>query len=165
MGRLDRAFDVVVRALAWLAAGVILTIAVLIPLDLVLRNVFQASIYGLLEAVEYGLLAATFLAAPWVLAINGHVSVDLFAGALPGRWRRIADTVGNLVGASAAALFVWFAAVALIQSIERDAFIRTAFTIPEWCVLAVAPASMALVLIEFGRRLVRGNRTPDRHIT
>lgn len=154
MGRLERAFDAVLRTMARLAAVVFACIAALIPIDLVLRNAFDASIYGLLDAIEYGLLAATFLAAPWVLSINAHVSVDLFVALLAGRARRVADTLANLVGAGAAAVFLWFAVVAAAQSIERGTMIRTAFVIPEWWVLAVAPVSMGLILVEFARRLL-----------
>ena len=155
MGRLERAFDAVLRAMARLAAVVFACVAALIPIDLVLRNAFDASIYGLLDAIEYGLLAATFLAAPWVLSINAHVSVDLFVALLAGRARRVADTLANLVGAGAAAVFLWFAVAAAAQSVERGTMIRTAFVIPEWWVLAVAPVSMGLILVEFTRRLLR----------
>jgi len=155
MGRLERGFDALLRTMARLAAVVFACAAALIPIDLVLRNAFDASIYGLLDAIEYGLLAATFLAAPWVLSINAHVSVDLFVAALAGRARRLADTLANLVGAGAAAVFLWFAVVAAAQSIERGTMIRTAFVIPEWWVLAVAPVSMGLILVEFARRLLR----------
>ena len=154
MGRLERGFDAVLRMMARLAAVVFACIAALIPIDLVLRNAFDASIYGLLDAIEYGLLAATFLAAPWVLSINAHVSVDLFVALLAGRARRVADTLANLVGAGAAAVFLWFAVVAAAQSIERGTMIRTAFVIPEWWVLSVAPVSMGLILVEFARRLL-----------
>ena len=156
MDRAERVFDTVLHALARLAAAVFASIAALIPVDLILRNGFGASIYGLLDAIEYGLLVATFLAAPWVLSINAHVSVDLFVGGLSGRARRVADTLANVVGACAAGVFLWFAVVAMTQSIERETMIRTAFVIPEWWVLAVAPVSMALILVEFARRIMRG---------
>ena len=155
LDRLERGFDAVLRNLARLAAAVFAGVAVLIPVDLVLRNAFDAPIYGLLDAIEYGLLAATFLAAPWVLSINAHVSVDLLVAALAGRARRRVDAVANGVGAAAAAVFLWFAVAAAAQSIERGTMIRTAFVIPEWWVLAVAPVSMGLILAEFARRLLR----------
>ncbi len=151
-----RAFTRLLRLLAWLAAAIFAGIVLLIPLDLVLRNAFGISIYGLLDAIEYGLLAATFLGAPWVLFLNAHVSVDLFVGRLSGRPRRMADALANGLGASAAAVFLWFAVDAMLQSIARGTLVRTAFVIPEWWVLAVAPASMTLIVIEFIRRLVHG---------
>jgi len=41
------------------------------------------------------------------------------------------------------------------KAIEGGTMIRTAVLIPEWWVVAVAPASMALILGEFARRLLR----------
>lgn len=158
--RVGRAFDGLLRTLAWLAAGILSAIAVSIPTDLVLRSVFETSIYGLLDAIEYGLLAATFLAAPWVLSVNAHVSVDLVAHALKGRARRLLDALANVAAAGATSVFLWFSVAALLQSIERGTMIRTAFSIPEWWVLAVPPVAMALILAEFGRRLARGSGRP-----
>lgn len=155
MDRFERWFDAVLRTVARLAAVVFACIAALIPIDLFLRTAFDVSIYGLLDAIEYGLLAATFLAAPWVLSVNAHVSVDLFGTLLAGRARRVADALTNLVGAGVAAVFLWFAVAAAAQSIERGTMIRTAFVIPEWWTLAVAPLSMGLILVEFARRLLR----------
>jgi TRAP-type transport system small permease protein len=60
------------------AAGLIFALtAVLIPVNVVLRAGFSSAVFGLYDAIEFGLLAATFLAAPWVLARNAHVTVDI----------------------------------------------------------------------------------------
>lgn len=154
MGRLNAGFDALLRVLAWTAAAIFAAVAILIPVNVVLRNGFGTSIYGLLDAIEYGLLAATFLGAPWVLAINGHVTVDLMVSALGGRARRAVETLANLAGAAVTAVFLWYALEALAQSAGRGTMIRTAFIIPEWWVLSAAPVSMALILVEFLRKLV-----------
>lgn len=156
MRAVNAAFDAVLYALAWLAGAIFAAIATLIPVNVVLRNGFGTTLYGLLDAIEYGLMAATFLAAPWVLANNRHVAVDLLVGALSGRSRRSVETAANLVGAAVSGVFVWYAGAALVQSFARGTMIRTAFTIPEWWVLAVAPTAMALVFVEFLRKLARG---------
>lgn len=154
--RLNAGFDALLRGLAWVAAGVFAATALLIPLNVALRNFAGTAIYGLLDAVEYGLLAATFLAAPWVLSINAHVSVDLVSGALTGRARRVVDGAANGVGALVCALLLWAALGALAQSLARGAMIRTAFTVPEWWALAIPPVAFALMLADFLRKLARG---------
>ena len=142
---------------AWVAAAIFAAIALLIPLNVLLRNAFGTTLYGLLDAIEYGLLAATFLAAPWVLAREAHVSVDLIVGALDGRSRRIAEGIAHAAGALVSAVFLWFAWEALAASFARGTQIRTAFTIPEWWTLTAAPLGMVLILIEFLRKLARGS--------
>ncbi|MXN63452.1 TRAP transporter small permease subunit [Stappia sp. GBMRC 2046] len=155
MNRFDQWFDRLLVALAALAGAIFASIAILIPVNVVLRNAFGTSIYGLLDAIEYGLLAATFLAAPWVLANNAHVTVDLLTGSLRPGARRIADIAVNLLGAAVSAVFLWYALEALDLSFTRGSMIRTAFVIPEWWTLTVAPLSMALIFIEFLRKLAR----------
>lgn len=155
MNRFDRSFDRLLVALAALAGAIFAAIAILIPVNVVLRNAFDTSIYGLLDAIEYGLLAATFLAAPWVLAKNAHVTVDLLVSSLRPGARRIADMAVNLLGAAVSALFLWYALEALGLSYSRGSMIRTAFIIPEWWTLTAAPLSMALIFVEFLRKLAR----------
>lgn len=153
--RLEAAFLGLLLACAWVAAAILAAIALLIPANVVLRAA-GGGIYGLLDAIEYGLLAATFLAAPWVLSLNAHVSVDLLVDALTGAPRRTVERLANVLGAVVAGTFLWFALEAVFQSAARGAMIRTAFTIPEWWILAIPPAGMALVVLEFVRKLVRG---------
>ena len=62
--------------------------AILIPLNVGLRACCRTSLFGLLDAVEYGLMATTFLAAPWVLSKNAPVAVDIATLALPEGPRR-----------------------------------------------------------------------------
>lgn len=161
MTRLSAVFDGLLLTLARLAAAIFAAVAVMIPVNLVFRNVFGASIYGLLDLVEYGILAATFLAAPWVLAINGHVAVDLVVHALKGRARRTVERAASLVGAAVSAILLVYALQALLLSAGRGTMVRTAFTFPEWWVLTPMPLAMALILIEFARKIARGPGAHD----
>jgi len=164
MHLLDRLFDRLLTALAWGAAAIFAATALLIPVNVVLRNGFGTAIYGLLDLIEYGLLGATFLAAPWVLAKNAHVSVDLVTTALGPRMRRVFAITANLIGAAVTAVFLWYALQAVDTSMSRGSMVRTSFTFPEWWVLSVVPASMALILIEFLRKLLRPEHV-DRRLT
>lgn len=156
MKRVNAWFDAVLRLGAWFAAAVFAAIAGLITVNVVLRNGFDTTIHGLLDAVEYGLLAATFLAAPWVLSMRAHVSIDLLTSALPDR---VASPLARCVagvGAITCAVFLYFALQAALTSAGRGSMIRTAFTIPEWWVLSVAPVSFALLSLEFLRQMFQG---------
>lgn len=147
-----RAFQRLLDALAALAGAIFALIAILIPVNVALRA-GGASLYGLLDAIEYGLFVSAFLAAPWVLSRGGHVTVDIVVAAVPRRAQRALAVATSLIGALACAIFFWFAIEALAASHARGSAIRRAFVIPEWWVLAVPPASMALLTVEFGRQL------------
>lgn len=154
MKQFNAVMDGVLRAGAWFAAAVFAAIALLITVNVILRNGFGTTVYGLLDAVEYGLLAATFLAAPWVLSKNAHVSIDLVTGALPERVARPLARCVAALGAVICAVFLYYALQAAIISAGRGSMIRTAFTIPEWWVLSVAPVSFALLSLEFLRQMI-----------
>ena len=153
MAGLNALFDRLLWGLAVFSAAIIAAITLAIPINVALRNLGLPVIYGTLDAIEYGLLVATFLAAPWVLAINAHVQVDLVTRALPDRGRRAASVLACGIGALAAAVLCWYATEAMVISQARGSMIRTAFTIPEWCTLTVVPVSMALCMIEFIRKI------------
>jgi TRAP-type C4-dicarboxylate transport system permease small subunit len=154
MRRANAIFDGVLRLCAAIAAVIIAAIALLISVNVVLRNTGAGTLYGLLDAVEYGLLAATFLGAPWVLWKRAHVTVDLVTAALPETWARPMARIVAAIGLIVSAVFLWYALQAALASAARGSMIRTAFTIPEWWVLSVAPIGFGLICLEFLRQLV-----------
>lgn len=160
MHRLDQAFDRLLVALAAFAAAIFGATALLISVNVVLRNLGMPTIYGLLDAVEYGILAATFLGAPWVLARNAHVAVDLVTAALPEGLRRLVGRIVACIGLVVSALFLVYALEAATASAARGSMIRTAFVIPEWWVLSITPVAFALIAIEFLRQAIRPPREP-----
>jgi TRAP-type transport system small permease protein len=162
MKKLEDLYHRLLAVLAGLAGVIFGLIAVLITVNVVLRSFFSSAIYGLFEAIEFGLLAATFLAAPWVLARNAHVTVDIALMVLPERRRRIVARFTNLLGAALCAVFVYYSMIAALASAARGSMIRTAFVIPEWWVLSVIPFAMTLMMVEFLLRTRRG-ATAERH--
>jgi TRAP-type C4-dicarboxylate transport system permease small subunit len=158
---LNAVYVAVVNALAALAGLTFALTAILITVNVVLRAVHERSLFGLFDAIEYALMAATFLAAPWVLARNAHVTVDIALIALPPNARRRVAQAGNLFAAVLAATFFWFALEATLASFARGSTVRTSFVFPEWWALSVMPAAMFLMAIEFVLRYFRGVG-PDR---
>jgi TRAP-type C4-dicarboxylate transport system permease small subunit len=162
MRRLEAAYRWLLAALAAVAGVIFALTAVSITINVVLRAGFSSGIIGLFEAIEFGMLAATFLAAPWVLSRNGHVAVDIGLMGLPDRHRRLIGRFTNFLGAALCAIFVYYSLSATLASAARGSMIRTSFVIPEWWVLSVMPFALALMAIEF---LMRSRRavTAERH--
>lgn len=161
MASLNAAFDRLLVLCAGLAATIFALTAVGISVNVVLRNAAGTTIFGLLDAVEYGLLAATFLAAPWVLWKNAHVTVDLFTAALPPHLARPLARLVSALGCGVSATFLIYAVEAAMTSAARGSMIRTAFVVPEWWALSVAPAGFALIAVEFLRQTIRPNVRHD----
>ena len=155
MNRFDRSFGALLTGLAVLSAAILAAITMVIPLNVLLRNLGLPVIYGAIDAIEYGLMAAAFLGAPWVLHLNAHVQVDLITHGLPPRARRRVILAACLLGAATCATLGWAGLQALMQSFSRGSMVRTAFTFPEWWTLTVLPLSMALCTLEFLRKIFR----------
>jgi len=159
MSRLNTLFDGVLNFCAALSASVFALIAAAITVNVILRNL-GSPVYGLLDAVEYGLLVATFAGAPWVLWQRGHVMVDLITSALPDAIAHRLGQLTALIGLITCLIVLRYAIEAVQISIARGSMIRTAFTIPEWWVLSVAPVGFALLALEFLRQTL-GQRPPE----
>jgi len=148
-------FDKVLWMLAALSAGILGAISVVIAINVALRNLGLPIIYGALDAIQYALMIATFMGAPWVLAMGGHVKVDLLTSSLPTRGQVALGRVTSLLGASTAAVLGWYGMQAAIASAARGSTIRTSFVIPEWWMLAFVPISLTLCMIVFLRKTFR----------
>lgn len=125
------------------------SIAVLIPFDMFLRAADLGSLPWLSEVVEYSIFIGVFLAAPWVLADNGHIKVDLLASALPGSAARKLERFLCVIGFVICASFVVIAVFGALDAHEFGAMIRRTLVIPEWWLLAVFAVAMALMCVEF----------------
>ena len=156
-----RLFDRFLWVLAAVSAGILGSIAVVIAINVVLRSIGVQGIYGTLDAIQYALMIATFMGAPWVLLNNGHVRVDLIAGNLEPRQERALAVLTNMIGALTAAVLAWYGVQAVLASAGRGSMIRTSFVIPEWLMLAFVPLSMGLCCVVFLRNIFRGVRSPN----
>ena len=153
-----------VRVLDWLgvAAGAVFAlIALTTTYDVLARGIGGSTVRGLGDLVEYALFVATFLAAPWLLREKGHVQVDFLVNALPERIRvgvrRAADAVGLVV---CLILLVYAVRVSYSSWAGHNIVLKTV-AFPEWWLYAVIVVSMALLALEFVRRLVNGRPDPS----
>ncbi|MFP3344999.1 TRAP transporter small permease subunit, partial [Halomonas sp. SIMBA_159] len=71
-----------------------------------------------------------------------------------GKWLVVAAV--NLLGAVLAGVFFAYSLDATLPSLDRGTMVRQTLVFPEWWALSVMPISMALMVVEFLRRLVRG---------
>lgn len=148
-------FDRLLWMLAAMSAGILGAIAVVIAINVALRNFGLPVIYGALDAIQYALMIATFMGAPWVLLRNGHVKVDLLSASLSPRSEATLGRATNLIGAITAAILAWYGLQAVLASAARGSMIRTSFVIPEWWMLAFVPLSLTLCVIVFVRKVLR----------
>jgi TRAP-type C4-dicarboxylate transport system permease small subunit len=160
MNALARAWDALLGTLGLLAGALFALMALAIGVDVALRNLGGGGAGWLIEAIEYGLLTATLLAAPWVLREGAHVTVDVLVARLPGRWGSGARRLAALLGLAVCAAMAWYGGRATAAAMARDSLVFKSLVFPEWWILALVPAGMALMAVEFARQAWRGGAPP-----
>jgi len=156
------ALQSLMNALALVAGAIFAAIAVAIAVNVGLRAVDGPQIRGLVDLIEAGMVAATFLGAPWVLSKNAHVTVDIFTTQLSPDRRRQLGRIVCLVGMTVSAVLFWSALQAVLVSFGRGSMVRGILVYPEWWPLMAPTVSGALLAMEFARRAIEGTDTADR---
>jgi TRAP-type C4-dicarboxylate transport system permease small subunit len=159
MRTLARLQDATIHAFAVLAGVVFVLITLVLVLNVGLRFFAGKNVYGMIDAIEMGLMAATFLGAPWVLRKNAHVSVDIVLSGLSPARRRLVDRLTSLLGAVLSVLFTWATFSALMIALSRGSIMRGVLVVPEWVPLLAPFIGGLLLTLEFLRRAAVGPET------
>ncbi len=143
----------IVTALAMLAGAVITAITIGLIANVAARVFLGTSLFGLVDAIEMGLMAATFLAAPWVLQKNAHVAVDIVIASLPQNAARRVMMAMMLLGALISGVLSYSSILAVSIAYARGSMMTGVLIMPEW-VSFLAPAIAGILLcVEFLRRV------------
>ena len=166
--RLNASYDRLIEALALLAALSIGCMCVWVTYEVVMRYLFTRPTIWAVDLSEYTLLWSTFLAAPWVLKREGHVTIDLLVNALGPTSRQRLGIVVSLIGAAICAIFAWSTAFSVIEyylweikqyipyiAIQRELIIRHLWEIKQYIPYIAIPVGGTLLTIEFLRRAYR----------
>jgi TRAP-type C4-dicarboxylate transport system permease small subunit len=155
MTAVARLYDLFYRCVGALVAGLIAFIAVIISLDVIMRNSGLGTLSWMLEISEYAQFLATFLGAPWVLKHGAHVRVDVIVSTLPVRAGRALELLGDTIGLLICLVILYFALLIAATSMSESAMIIKILIIPEWWVFAIVACSAFLLIIEFVCRMWR----------
>jgi len=148
------AYRGLLHAGAVIAALMLGVTALLVTGDVVARNLGVGTLPWILEVSEYVLPLATFLVAPWLLARNEHVRLDVLLTTLPTRMARALGRLADLVGLAVCAVFVVYGARAIASSAQQGSLVIKSIVFPEWWLYAPVPVCFALLAIEFVRRIL-----------
>jgi TRAP-type transport system small permease protein len=146
-------YPVLLKALAGAAAVLLGTMALLVTLDVVMRNVGLGTLAWVNEVSEYSLPVATLLVAPWLLYRNEHVRLDVLLVSLPKRISVVLERCCDVVGIAICAVFVWYSVRLILDSARIGSMVVKTLAIPEWWQYALVPVCFSLLAVEFARRL------------
>lgn len=142
---IDRTSTAIGRGVAWL----VVVAAVISAGNAVVRKAFDWSSNALLE-IQWWLFAVVFLlAAPWALAANEHIRVDILNNRLSQRTRNIIELAGHaLFLLPVAALIAWTSWSFFTASYVHGEQSPNAGGLPLWPIKALIPVAFVLLFAQ-----------------
>jgi TRAP-type C4-dicarboxylate transport system permease small subunit len=136
------------------AAGLIVAaVAVVCQMVVVRYGLGQTTIWQT-DFVTFGLVAATFLGAPYVLMTRGHVNVDVLALYLGPRGRRALALVAAAIALGFALTLTWLAAAFWYEAWENRWRSDSMWRVRLWIPYAAMPVGLGLLSLQMLADLV-----------
>jgi TRAP-type C4-dicarboxylate transport system permease small subunit len=137
---LDRAL-VSACALATIAAGLVLTYSIAV------RYLLHSSTDWQDEMAVFLLVGATFLSAPYVQSMRGHIAIEAIAGLLPERIERAREIISDIICLLFCAVFTWQSWLLMLEALDDGRVTDSAWAPPLWIPYSMMTAGMSLLTL------------------
>ncbi len=154
--RISRTIDcistIVGRGVAWL----IVVAAVISAGNAIIRKLFDTSSNAWLESQWWLFSIAFLLAAPWTLAQNEHIRIDILNNRLKPKTRDLIDLMGHaLFLLPMTLLLVWTSWDFFWTSYAQNEQSWNAGGLAQWPIKAVIPIAFALLFLQAISELIK----------
>lgn len=132
------------------AAGLLLLVAcVVVSESVFIRYVLESSTIWQTEFVKYAVIAATLLGCPYVLATQGHVSVDLISSRLEPRAAARFRLVAAFIGCAFCVVLAWSGWEYFHEAWRFGWVTESVWAPPLWIILLPLPLGIALTCVQY----------------
>ena len=128
-------------ALATIAAGLVLTYSI------VVRYLLHSSTDWQDEMAVFLLVGATFLSAPYVQSMRGHIAIEAIEGFLPERIERARAIIADIICFLFCAFFTWQSWLLLLEAIDDGRVTDSAWAPPLWIPYSMMTVGMSLLTL------------------
>jgi TRAP-type C4-dicarboxylate transport system permease small subunit len=153
LGAFVRVIDAIDRvlisacALATIAAGLVLTYSIAV------RYVLHSSTDWQDEMAVFLLVGATFLSAPYVQSMRGHIAIEAIEGFLPEAVERVRKIVSDIICLLFCGFFTWQSWLLLLEAIDDGRVTDSAWAPPLWIPYSMMTAGMSLLTLRLVMQL------------
>lgn len=126
-----------------------------------IRYFLGASTVWQTEFVVYAMIASTFIGAPYVLLLKGHVSVDLLPALLGGNGKRMLDVLAAGLSLLFCALLAYSGWNYFYEAASRGWTTDTVWALPLWIPLLPLPLGVAILCLQYIAEIYK-NWTADK---
>jgi TRAP-type C4-dicarboxylate transport system permease small subunit len=153
-GKIDRILDGIIKFFGIIAGILFMMMALIVTYNVVMRYFVARPPVWAVETTEYIMVYATFLAAAWILSVDGHVKIDILVMRLSPKNQYLLSIIVSFLGLVACAVLGWFALESTYSLYTRDVIMMKMMPWPKWILIAPIPLGILLTLIQFIRNLV-----------
>ena len=114
-----------------------------------MRYFLGASTIWQTEFVVYAMIASTFIGAPYVLLLKGHVSVDLLPNLLGGNGKRLLDVLAAVLSLAFCALLGWSGWHYFYEAASKGWTTDTVWALPLWIPLLPLPLGVGILCLQY----------------
>jgi C4-dicarboxylate transporter DctQ subunit len=147
--KLEHVLRLINRAMAWIAAALIIFMMLAISYSVIVRYVWDQPVAWVVEISSYLMLYITFLGSAWLLQQDGHVEVDLFVGSLPPRAKAVFKGITSFGGAIVGLILAWKGTAVTIDYFQRKVIVIGILDTPQFLLMAIIPLGGALLFVGF----------------
>lgn len=153
-GKTDRILDGIIKFFGVIAGILFMMMALIVTYNVIMRYFVVRPPVWAIETTEYIMVYSTFLAAAWILRVDGHVKIDIVVIRLSPKSQHILNIVVSLLGLVSCGLLAWYGMEATYSLLSREVIMMKMIPWPKWILVAPIPVGMLLTLIQFIRNLV-----------
>ena len=136
-------------------AAVLLALAAVIVTWSVFYRAMGASTFWEIEFAVFMMVASLFLASPYCLATNGHISVDLLPHYLSPRAARVLGLVTMVIGFGVCLYLMWRGGILTFEAYERRERTESTWAPYKWPLYLMMPVGLGLTALQYIAELVR----------
>ena len=154
--RLSRTIDWVTMMIGRGVAWLIVVAAVISAGNAIIRKLFDSSSNAWLESQWWLFSIAFLLAAPWTLAQNEHIRIDILNNRLSARTRDLIDVIGHAFFLlPMTLLLVWTSWDFFWKSYDQNEQSWNAGGLAQWPIKAIIPIAFALLFLQALSELIK----------
>ncbi len=153
-GKIDRLLDRMIKFFGIIAGILFMAMALIVTYNVIMRYFVSRPPAWAIETTEYIMVYATFLAAAWILSLDGHVKIDIVVMRLSPRNQYFMSVLASFLGFVACGLLAWHGMKATYSLYSREVIMMKMIPWPKWILVAPIPLGILLTLIQFIRNLV-----------
>jgi TRAP-type C4-dicarboxylate transport system permease small subunit len=146
--------DVLDRILVWACALATIGAGLVLTYSIVVRYFLHSSTDWQDEMAVFLLVGATFLSAPYVQSVRGHISIEAVEELLPAEIKRFRALVSDLVCLAFCTIFAWQCWLLLLEAIDDGRVTDSAWAPPLWIPYSLMTAGMTLLCLRFLLQIV-----------